>query len=345
MQKFDVIIAGAGPAGLNCAKTLSKTDLKILILEKNKIIGPKICAGGLTNKSYLYLQSQGLPENLISKKFEAVTMHTPFNTTTINSKDCIVATIDRKDLGQWQLSELQQSNITIRTNSRVSKINIEDNSLHIGNEKIYYDYLVGADGAMSIVKRTLGFSESANGVGIQYILPYSDRFDKLELFFADSLFKVHYAWIFPHKNFVSIGSGADLNINSFRSLFNNFQKWLKKNNIDVTNLKFQSFPFNLSFHGFQFDNVFLAGEAAGLVSSFTGEGIYQALVSGEEIAKKILNSSYDLPKMKELIHRNYRHSQIENIFKKSRFLRKIEFELIALMLKNQKFADKVLKRI
>jgi len=37
MNKYDLIIIGAGPAGLTLAKELSETDLKILVLDK-KII-------------------------------------------------------------------------------------------------------------------------------------------------------------------------------------------------------------------------------------------------------------------------------------------------------------------
>jgi len=50
MEKYDVVIVGAGPAGLACAKELSKGSKTILLIEKNKIIGPKVCAGGLRKK-------------------------------------------------------------------------------------------------------------------------------------------------------------------------------------------------------------------------------------------------------------------------------------------------------
>ena len=47
-NKFDVVIIGAGPAGLKCAEQLKNSNLSVLVIEKNKIIGPKVCAGGLT---------------------------------------------------------------------------------------------------------------------------------------------------------------------------------------------------------------------------------------------------------------------------------------------------------
>ncbi len=62
MNFFDIIIIGAGPAGLQCAKFLGNSKFQVLLLEKNKEIGPKVCAGGLTFKDIEYLK---LPESLL----------------------------------------------------------------------------------------------------------------------------------------------------------------------------------------------------------------------------------------------------------------------------------------
>ncbi len=46
MKSYDVIIIGAGPAGLACAKILSDSDKEVLIIEKNKELGIKYAAEG-----------------------------------------------------------------------------------------------------------------------------------------------------------------------------------------------------------------------------------------------------------------------------------------------------------
>ena len=48
MESFDVVIIGAGPAGLKCAETLGNSNKKVLLLEKNSKIGPKPCGGLMT---------------------------------------------------------------------------------------------------------------------------------------------------------------------------------------------------------------------------------------------------------------------------------------------------------
>ena len=42
MEKFDIIIIGGGPAGLNAAMRLSNMNYKTLVLEKEKVIGGKL---------------------------------------------------------------------------------------------------------------------------------------------------------------------------------------------------------------------------------------------------------------------------------------------------------------
>lgn len=346
MQTYDVIIVGAGPAGLNCARILANAKLRVLLLEKNSVIGPKICAGGLTHKSYTYLTQLGLPDSLLGKKFTAVVMHTPLNQTRICADECIVATIARHDLGQWQLTQLRSSNVEVQTNARVAAIDLKQQTvtLHTGLS-VGYKYLVGADGAISRVRQALGFKSHAVGVGMQYLLPPNTRFADLELFYHDRLFQAHYAWIFPQRDYVSVGCGGNLDSISYRTLLANFHTWLKQQKIELASAKLQSFPFNHAYKGFDFGKVFLIGEAAGLISSFTGEGIYQALISGEEVAQQILTPNFVPEKLQQIVRRKLRHDQLVGFFTKSSFLRKIEFELIALAMKNQKFARKVLTKI
>ena len=47
-HEFDVIIVGAGPAGLSCASELANSKLKVLLFDKKEKTGDKACAGGIT---------------------------------------------------------------------------------------------------------------------------------------------------------------------------------------------------------------------------------------------------------------------------------------------------------
>jgi geranylgeranyl reductase family protein len=307
MEKYDVVIVGAGPAGLKCAETLGSSGKSVLLIEKNQRIGPKVCAGGLTGKDIAYLN---IPNELIEHSYSEVLVHVKGVTKHIKWDEDFAYTIDREELGQWQLKKLQAfPNIEVRTGCRISKVTPE--FVLLGDEEIAYDYLVGADGSNSIVKRFLGFTNPPQGMGIQYIIPTTE-FKKFEFFFDSRYFSAWYAWIFPHRKYVSIGCGGSPKILPSKELHKNFHEWLKKQKIDISNAKYEAFPMNYDFKGIEFGNIFLTGDAAGLLSSFTGEGIYQALVSGEEVAKMILTPGYASPKIPELIHKHKRHREILN---------------------------------
>ena len=69
-DKYDVIIVGAGPAGLIAAKNLAGKK-KVLVLEKNRMVGDKVCAGGLTVKDFKEFDT---PKSLIKKEFRAANL-------------------------------------------------------------------------------------------------------------------------------------------------------------------------------------------------------------------------------------------------------------------------------
>ena len=46
----DVLIIGAGPGGLSCARALAGSGKRVVVLEKSQSLGKKICAGELTAK-------------------------------------------------------------------------------------------------------------------------------------------------------------------------------------------------------------------------------------------------------------------------------------------------------
>ena len=106
MRKYEAVIIGAGPAGLKCAEILAKNNKKVLVLEKNAIIGDKVCAGGLTLKDL----ELGIPNKIIQRKFKKVILHTPLQDREIKLDKPFIATINRKDLGRWKKTRSRNKN-------------------------------------------------------------------------------------------------------------------------------------------------------------------------------------------------------------------------------------------
>ena len=332
---YDVIIVGAGPAGLRCAEILAAENKKVLLLEKGKQIGDKVCAAGLTRKS---LELMEIPQSLFEYEIKTAVIRSSkqIHTTRIPGEP-FVFMIDRIEFGQWQADKLKKTSVVINTESRVTSVN--NNKVTTSKNEVFtFDFLVGADGANSFVRRHLGLSVKKKLVSLQYKIPGKYQ-EAIEIHLNSSHFYSGYAWIFPHKNYLTVGCSVNPQKFPVQELKRGFQQWLDNNNLDVSKAKFESFPINYDFQGFRFDNTFLVGEAAGLASGLTGEGIYQALVSGEEIAKIILNPDYESEPMKEIIRYNEIQLKILRIFNASGIFREALFNLILKLFKS-KFINK-----
>lgn len=99
---YDVIIIGAGPAGLSAGAQLAKAGKKVIILEKNSDIGDKVCAGGLTKKDFSEL---GLPRKIIEKEFKHINLYFGRRIVKFELKEPWIWTCDRRKLGEWQLNQ------------------------------------------------------------------------------------------------------------------------------------------------------------------------------------------------------------------------------------------------
>ncbi len=64
METVEHLIVGAGPAGLRAGQVLADAGREALVAEKHAEIGPKTCAGGLTPKTVALLRGLGLPDDV-----------------------------------------------------------------------------------------------------------------------------------------------------------------------------------------------------------------------------------------------------------------------------------------
>ncbi len=338
MKHYDVVIVGAGPAGLRCAELIKETSLSVLLLEKNPVIGPKVCAGGITKKS---LELMDIPDQLIEYEIKASMIRSPKYFHEGELPEPAVFMIDRQQFGQWQATKLKNSNIEIKTGSLVT--DIQNNKLTVNRqEEFSFKYLVGADGANSIVRRYLKLPVKRKLVTLQYKIPglYPER---VELILNSGFFQSGYAWVFPHKDYFSVGCGVDPGFFPVQKLKKGFEIWLKQNNFDLSKAKYESFPISYDCRGFAFGNIFLAGEAAGLASGLTGEGIYQALVSGEEIARMIMDKDYVSIPMKKIIKYNKIQLRILQLFRIAGPFRDMLYNLLIKLFRSWQFNKKIIK--
>jgi geranylgeranyl reductase family protein len=339
MMHYDVVIVGAGPAGLNCARVLGDAGKKVLLLEKNAEIGPKVCGGGLLLSGFGYLKSLGLPDELIVHRYHDIVFHSRFITSKVRSEKDLAFMIERKELGRWQLSLLDKKYVDVQTNALVTEI--KHNSIIInGKKEISFDHLVGADGAYSVVRRWLRLPCKKMAYCFQYTIP-GDAYKHFEIFYDSARFHTWYAWIMPHKGYITLGTGCSPEYVNPKKIYDNFHEWIHDNNIDISRAVYKSHAVTADYRGHRFGNVYLVGDAAGFPSALTGEGIYEALVSGEEIARMMLDDKYDSEKIRRILQLKKKHEKHLATMVRAGIFRPFLYELFGLLLKTQRFQMRV----
>ena len=283
-----MIIVGAGPGGLNSAKILADAGKDVLVLErksKNEI-GDKVCSAGTDIRTRRYV-----PLHIFDRTLTNLIFRIGKYSLEIDMGIIFGGSLNRKKLAAWQVGNAKKSGAEVRDYSSVRSINRKEKQILLREgEKIGYNYLIGADGAVSIVRRSLGFNPEFVVAPVYIKKGYFenaeiwiDNFEKIGLGFGGFV---------PHKDYASFipggftGSLAAL----IKDKFCEYSREMR--GIDLSDAEFKAAPMSMVYHGFKFDNIFLVGEAASFVN-FDGEGIYYSLKSGEIAAKAIIDKNYD----------------------------------------------------
>lgn len=310
---------------MTCATTLARQGREVLLVERNREIGPKVCAGGFPRAGF----SKSLPDNLIEKSFASQHIHSNWQSLTIGSPTPIIYTISRKKLGQWMLKEAENAGVTIKSGTAVKEIT--EQYIATKEKRFGYRYLVGADGSSSLVRRYLKVDSKYLGTGIHYQV--DGNFDKMEWHINTNLFNNGYAWIFPHRDSASIGGYACHASLSPKALQEKLHLWASKYGINLSQTKPQAALINFDYQGWRFGNKFLVGDAAGMVSGLTGEGIYPAILSGETVANTIINPQYNSKKLDRLIRKQQKHNRLLMLTAGNKTLCKIVIETLIIGLR------------
>jgi len=164
-KHYDVIILGAGAAGLMCALTAGQRGLKVMVLEKSNKAGKKILmsGGGRCNFTNVYT----CPDNFLSENphfcKSALSRFTPWHFIDMVTKHDIP--YHEKELGQlfcdrsskdilnMLLDECADGQVEIRLNTEVMTYDLSKGACLTTSSGTYTaDHLVVATGGLSIPK-------------------------------------------------------------------------------------------------------------------------------------------------------------------------------------------------
>jgi len=326
----EILIIGAGPGGLACARLLAEHGRRVIVLERNREIGAKVCAGGITWDGLI----KAVPEKFFERSFREQYVFSNYQKVVVREKNPIIATINRKVLGRWMADQAIQAGVELLTDMRVTAIHgqrITARSSNGRNQHFSCSHLVGADGSSSVVRRSLGIAVTGIGAGINYQLPGSPR--HMEWHLNTRAFGYGYGWIFPHKDTVSIGAYGPRNNMAAAQLKNNLISWAEKRGYVLDELPCRSALINYDYRGHAFGSTWLVGDAAGLASGLTGEGIYPAIVSGTTVASMIINPADSDAPITAMVKKQRLHHRVINLSARHPAFCSLLMETLILMLR------------
>jgi flavin-dependent dehydrogenase len=291
MESCENVVIGAGPAGLRAAQVLASAGRETLVIERNSRIGPKTCAGGLTIKAVEELERLGLPSHVGRTTIARLSFFGE-RPVRLDAAPGIVRTIARGVLGQYQERWAREAGADILIGIAATDLNLDGRTVHVDGRTIQYNHLIGADGSASRVRRALALPIRRNVFAGEFNVRGASA-DELRVMFDTDALGPGYFWVFPHTDYVSFGAGGPTSLLKPAEVRPYIERRLEELGVDGSATAFEGATIETDYRGLVFDRgVYLAGDAAGLASGLTGEGIYSALVSGEEVAQQILEPGY-----------------------------------------------------
>jgi len=293
--RFDVCVVGAGPAGLAAATALARGGARVVLLDRHPEPGTKACGGGITREGWGAAGLDAWEGSAGTRAFSSMEVCSRLGRAIVDAGDAFVKVVDRVAWQGWLIRVAREAGCDVRLGERL--LGFDNGRAQTDLGTIACGVIVGADGASSRVRRLLGLAPGERVLARQVTVPPeragSRPADDLpRVFFEPDLFGAGYGWSFPAPDGVRLGCGAPASGRSAGELRGSFHRWLGSLGVSREGLRERAGSIGCGYAGHRFGRVLLAGDAAGLASPVTGEGISQALESGAEVAREILEPGY-----------------------------------------------------
>ena len=297
-EVFDVIVVGGGPAGSTAANDLATRGAKVALIDRGGRIKP--CGGAIPPR---LIRDFAIPNHLLKARVNLATMVSPKGQCVDMPIDGgFVGMVDRDEFDEWLRARAEDAG-AVRFAGQFKRISRDSDGLpcvhfHPKGDAAPPGFLkgrivIGADGANSAVGR----QEVRGADRGRFVFAYHEVIEtprdeatnsvdsRCEIHYRGSLSPDFYAWIFPHGDTMSVGSGSAKKGFSLKASVRSLRALTGLAGAATVRREGAPIPAKPLPRWDNGRDVVLAGDAAGVVAPASGEGIYYAMLSGRLAAE------------------------------------------------------------
>ncbi len=316
----DLVIVGAGPAGSACALAALQgdPDLRVVLVDRAEFPRDKVCGDGVGPDGLAVLDDLDVAHVTAGHPdVWTVALTSPSGRTVTGPIPRPGRVVPRTVLDA-RLHAAAVARGAEPRRMRVTRLDHDRDGVVVNGE-LRARWVVGADGANSVVRRLVGArSRDPRHTGLA-IRGYANAPIRDLTFRFEATHWPSYGWAFPvdGDGLCNVGWGPfDQRLVSGRGdLLAGLARTFPDIDVDAESLGAHPLPLSTSRPRLTTGRVLLVGDAAHLVHPLTGEGIHHALLSGALAGAAVAGRPQDADRtyrasMRERFGRHLRHTAV-----------------------------------
>ena len=288
MERFDVIVVGAGPAGAATAIRLARGGASVLLADRARFPRDKPCGGGLTGRAVRELPVDVAPvvEDVVHTFDVRLAYRKRFER---RSEAPLVLMTRRRRLDAFLAEQAEAAGAVFRDGVTVEGLTVGPDgvTVRVGGTLVHGRVLVGADGVNGRIARDAGLAGGIlYGIALEGNGPLPEK-QRGRATIELGVVPGGYGWVFPKDGHANYGVGGWAAEGP--RLRAHLERLCAEHGVEAARLRDvqgRRLPIRRSSAAAR-GPVLLVGDAAGLVDPLSGDGIYEALVSARLAAEAV----------------------------------------------------------
>ena len=277
----DLVVVGAGFAGLACAKRAAERGLSVLVIDRQPFPGRYVHTTGILVKE---AQAEWAAPGSMVRRLRRVRVYAPsLRWVELGSDGYYFLATDTAKLMGFLVGETRRAGVEIRFGSEFVGVTANAGHLVLDGHGVAGRFLVGADGVHSKVAHATGLDRNTRLLkGVEWEYETNDRTDDCLHCFVDPRRAPGYiGWVFPGVGVTQVGLAVNQgNRADIGAFVDHIDARFGLRGRRLLDKRGGMIPINGLLRRFHGDRVLLIGDAAGMVSPLTAGGIHRGYLFG-----------------------------------------------------------------